>query len=235
MSSFDLAEIKQIDTNIVFIVFGYVREQQENHSVYCIPDLISFIILHYFYECPEYFNVYPSEIEEDRATNTILNKSKGDHCAYGNVDIKSSDIAMIYEWTFKLKYFGGTTFIGIDSSGRKHLCGDFTSKWENDSQFYAFSGDHQYDQKNGDTKIFFNYYHEWETGDILKMVLNVKNKSLKIYREEQKLGNYLKFMNVDLKDKTFNLAVQLWCKDESVQLLNFKQYIGGDRKEGEIE
>merc|ERR1712228_1133342 len=98
---------------------------------------------------PEYFSAYPRELDVDRMTNTIVSIKDGDHSAYGNVDIKASNGAMIYEWTLKLENnYNNTIYIGIDSSGKKHLYGEFFLERQNDSDFYAFCDDYTYDKVN---------------------------------------------------------------------------------------
>ena len=99
--STNFKKIDDIDAITQMTIFGYVRQQSVSLNLMMnIPDLIIFIIMHYFYDI-EHFTVCSVDLELDEDTNIITNTEHGVHTAYGNIDISIYNNS-IYKWTFKI-------------------------------------------------------------------------------------------------------------------------------------
>eukprot|EP01084_Bolivina_argentea_P126028 223217_1 len=216
--NFDL--LKLIKQNTKDVVFGYMRKMASLVQVSSnIPKLVKFTVLYYYHQ-PEYFTVYSPKIALDEFNSIITNNkiSNKNHTSYGNIDVNGS-VNAVFVWKILLICGFGTVCIGLDSSNKKYINGDFSDRKQNQFNFYAFSDQNKYNHRF----IHAKYGDDWCDQDILTMELNTKEKTLKLYINDIDQG--VGFNNIELKDKNYNFAIALYHSNESIQLLSFEQTI----------
>ena len=215
-------KIEKVDDDVKILVFGFIRQQMVlldlDHIT--IPDLIIFIIMHYFFN-PECFTILSPHLSLDKDTNTLKNNEVGVHTAYGSIDIDGKS-ERLYQWTFKI-LMNESSCIGIDASGKKYTDKDWTIVTTNDAPFYAVGSFATYDhaevisaaQKTGEATSGW-----WEPGDQIKMELCTKQKRLSFY-QNGKLTFFWDDVTFE-EDTCYNMAVLLYCEHESIQLTGFQ-------------
>ena len=215
-----LEKVKTIDQRTKDTVFGFIKQSQtllpSNESYYNIVPLICHIIL-LFYCKLEIFTVYDKDEFEYNEYENILTKKRNKRCtAYGNIDIYGNNL-FIYEWTFKILNSGGDIYIGIDSSYKGCINSRFTSGY-NINKHYAYGAEgYKYDFIDNRDK----YGYVFKNNDIIKMILNIKQKTISFYHHKD-IG--IAFENIDFtENKKYNMAVSMYGKHDSVQLLDFQQ------------
>ena len=215
------------------IVFGFIKQSQnlfnKNSIYHNIPSLVHNLCLNYFW-ISEYFTLHGSDITLNKDKNIAkVNKENSNGTVYGNVDIDINALVK-YEWIFETSGFEEIC-IGIDSSNKQYPDKDYTDPVINKFNFYAYY--------NGGNKFFCGsdrtgtkYGDSWEDDQkyIIKMILNVPNKTLEYYVDNESEG--IAFDNIDFNDKEYNMAVYTNRSDKEsvVQLLDFKMLSLIERK-----
>eukprot|EP01084_Bolivina_argentea_P282979 484542_1 len=206
---FQLMDLTHIDDKDKLIVFGFVHQNQRLlprvNSYFVIPELVIYIILFCFHN-PEYFTSKNNGVYWNKKENTIGICHDGwISTVYGNIPIHGTQ-SIIYIWTFKIIEYYKRICIGIDSSNKTYLKTDFTKRCNKD--FYATKGDKLCClAKHRTTKVDTYEGPGWNVEMVVKMVLNVKNKTLKYIYDNKDYG--IAFSNIDLETKTFHLAISL--------------------------
>ena len=65
--------------------------------------------------------------------------------------------------------------------------------------------------------------HYFEAGDIIKIELNIKDKNIKFYVNGNDYG--IEFIDIIIDERVFNLAVNFWESNQSVQLIKFERML----------
>ena len=229
MAAFHRDKINSIQERNKKICFGYIHETQQqlpsNNSYYNIPDLIVFLCILY-YSNPECFTVYGNDItitDEWSAKNHA--KTDSYNTAYGNVQIDGNK-HILYEWTFKI-YFQSIKFtmvIGIDSSNKYFKNSKYTVSINKYPHYSNCNGTISSNKQCDNVEEFFRRLlyeqNRWKIGDIIKMEINTKNKTIKYKHNDKDLG--IAYKNIDFtNNKIYNLAIFLYAEKAAVQLLNF--------------
>ena len=222
-------EIKKIDERTKIIVLGYIRLCQKllsskNNPYYNIPELINYLCIIYYHHS-EYFTKHGQFIQLNQNNDTItriLKVSNTDNSVYGNILIDAAvNLNIIYSWTFKI-IESSLMFIGIDSSNKKHIGGDFS--FFNGDYFYAYGGG---DGIGNHGWIYSQITLEEEYGDNLKindelrMELNTKNSTMRYFINNIDQG--IAFQDIDFDDnKKYYMAICL-TSSSKVKLIDFNQ------------
>ena len=181
---------KNVDNKTINIVFGFIRRCQmllpNNNPLYNIPSLVEHLCICYYW-IREYFTSHGNIITLNENKNIAI--SKGDmwdtNTVYGNIDI--DDKPKLYIWLIKLYSKTYSAYFGLDSSNKQFCNDDFSQYQHNCSEFYGKT--------------------ERNENDVIKMELNVLNKTLVFYINDEYQG--IVFDNINFKNKTYYFAVCL--------------------------
>ena len=208
------------------VLSGYIRNMQK-YIDNDIPEVIMMIILSFYY-IAEYFKDTDCKGSEN---NTKIVSTGSNRNAYGNIHIDST-IPTVHHWKFKIGkvQYSGTYTIGIAEISVFKQRGI----WMTTGKGYAYDG-------TGTSRIpsVKGYSFKWggtarfKEGDILEMVLDLKNKIL-IYqvndnKSESTLINNIK-TGIDIE---YKLAVMLSTSGDWIQLISYyqEQTDGNNRSE----
>ena len=199
-----LNEAKKANQRAKDLINGYIRSQYSNNNV--IPVVINYICLLY-YLIKDKFGKHGKLLEVSSNSGSHIVESNNSsmiwNTVYGTVDIDVNKFTnMIVHWTFKIEY--KYVVIGIDSSDSEYT-ERFGWGTNNDKNHYGWYG----------MGILYSKC-PWEKsgnpqfvkGDIIKMELNVPQKVLKYYKNDQDIE--LQFDDIDVT-KTYRLSVSILC------------------------
>ena len=223
---FPLELVKNIDQVTKDIVFGYIRQCEinllpNNNTFFNISSLIKFICIIYYWR-QEYFTSHGSCSKLNDEKDIVTNTEYKTNTVYGNININNK-ISCIYLWTFKIINWWiptGQIFIGIDSSNKKFIEKNFTSHYNHKNPvYYAFDSD-GYKISTDDQWADNEYGKQCKSGDIVKMEVNILNKTITFYINDKCYG--IAYKNIDFENKTYNMAVSMHGSTDSVQLIAFQ-------------
>ena len=241
MASF-LKQMKCIKQDIKFTVFGYIRQNENNLSLFCnVPSMISYLCLSYYFH-GEYFEKVANDVNvsNDKMTITkISNTNNWKNTSYGKTWIDSI-IPQIVEWKFKINKMltgaSGGIFLCVvsmddrlneDCNEKKNIKIDYPNYGFNSNGFTSVN-DSNGAHKSGEWKWYnfpslmekkwSNHYYE---GDIMSMIINTKSRV--IYFQKQGGTKVPVIENITIsKDTKYKMAVSFYYNSCSVSLIDFK-------------
>ena len=229
--SVDFASLKKVDRKTKYLVTGFIRnvEKQLDQDMIIPALVLTTCIL--FYHLKEFFVVCGDEmiIDEKMTTVSILIPQKTIYSkfkrntVYGNIGI-TNKYNCIYSWTLKILQSDiYDILIGIDASNRKYVAVGFAFG-KKDEYHYALSHKGRKYVYNGEFSKRYGKFGRCQVGDIIKMILNSKKKSLSY--EVNDTGQGIAFDGIKFDDDTeYNFAVSM-CSGglrNAVQLIDFEQ------------
>ena len=184
-------------------------------------------------------------ISDDNLTVSFI-PSSNPGSAFGTIDIKENDDC-IYIWTIKiLDEWSMDRNIGLIDASIKLSPGEsFDYLGYGDDKYYACNGaykeshniDLTYKHSEYEESVYDEQYGEFDEGEIIKMELNTKDKTLRYFQDDIDKG--IAFDNIDFSNDTvYNLALSVtfhrnapyefsFYKDKfdlkSFQLIDFQQ------------
>jgi len=172
-----------MDNWVKYLIFGYIKQIQNEQSLTNIPLLINYLCILYFYE-NEYFDKIGDGItvSDDKLTITQTKPFKNNwmNTTYCKNWIESASNKVI-KWKFKMNKFSGTwshnVCIGITSTDQCQNS-DFTES--KIGTFYGF-GDHIKLITNNDADYDYLSIGIFKENDEVLFILNLIEK--KIYRQ----------------------------------------------------
>ena len=218
---------RRVNERTLNIVNGYMRGAQillpyQSNPYFNIPALIVNLCLG-FYNNPEYFTVCNEGLKLKDEEKVIDSDSSYDGTCYGYVDIMN-DTDWKYVWTFKIiKYPQWSLLaIGIDASDKAYFDEDFHD-CDNESHYYGFeiycngSGElYTLEKRKGRYGVMVG------DGDVIKMDLNVNDKTLKYYINDQDQG--IAFTDVYFDSNTiYHMAV--YVDNVDIAITDFDQAV----------
>ena len=219
----DINWLKQIDDKIKCVIFGYIRNVQNilpsNKPFYNIPQLISYIILLYFYEY-ECFEIAGKDIKISSNGKIITKKSTFNlnlkNTTFGEyiIEWKNNNDNIIYEWKIKLNKIHRWDVIGFASN---HT--------QNDNDYMSSKINPFYCIFMGGFKLRLNkileYSDVFKSGDIIKINFNLIQKKLIFYKDT--ISNGIVFKNIQCNDGIkYKLAICLSKNESEIELIDFK-------------
>ena len=213
-------KIEDVDQLTKDIVFGFIRECEKlllNNDIYIIPSIIYHICINYYW-MKEYFTLFGKHMKLNDEKNIIQNIDNFVDTAYGNIQIDNK--LFLYEWNFKIIKHFAEIAIGIESSNKHFIDGRFTNKDQNENEFYAMNHDGiRYSNKVREQ--FASYDISRENGGTVKMIVNVKNKTISFVIDNKSLG--IVFDDINFKTNKYNLAVYIGNQGGEIELVSFTQ------------
>ena len=227
-----LKQLKSIKQDTKLTVFGYVRQNENNLSLFCnVPSMISYLCLSYYFH-GEYFEKGGDDIQISDDKMTITKKTSTqknwNNTSYGKTWIDSS-IPQIVEWKFKIhtmRQANMSIFISLVSCDNRlnEDCNEQVNKC--DYPNYGFSAYRSITirQKTGDiaNRIVYRkngiYLHE---GDVLSMILDTKEKAIYAETEGKCKVNLISNITIN-KDTKYKMAVSIRRPTYSLSLIDFK-------------
>ena len=196
---------------------GFIRELQKsvdpNHVT---PLQIQYCCLDY-YLLREYFTKYGDNLKINENMDKITPTHFIYNSAYGNILIDPENKYIEeYKWDFKVS--GNCAYIGIDSSDKQHTNNRFTDQLINDCDFYGYCLDCFFEWQSDKEFKMLSYGYPIK-GDTVSMMVNVKNGTMKYYRDGDNLGK------VETKiplSKKYHLAVSIYTLGDFVQIIDFQ-------------
>lgn len=228
-----LKSVKFIEKKQRYTITGFVREIQSQlpkDNYYIIPSLVIYTILYYYHENEGFHpDNHGTKVLVNETHDTVLFRSHITtdwHSAYGKKLI-TNDNKTIYEWKMIITYDkppGGIAhaLIGIHSfeNCKMILEGDFTvatPHYDESSKYWGICDNgkkYSNAEKNGE---YFGD-REWKTEDILKMTLNMKDKTMSFSHNNKDHG--IAFKDMSFYKNTY-MAVASGYLNVSFQLLSF--------------
>eukprot|EP01084_Bolivina_argentea_P260410 439746_1 len=240
--SYDLKQIKEVDSSTTLLVSGYLRQWMPNNvNDTDLPSIVVYLcILHYAHF--EYFTAY------SRSNTSITVKSNIFECdtvvmkeckswakkplsVYGKVAVCPSRASISYVWTIKIIRHQ-LLYIGIDSSNKRYT----EQLWTQDNlrvgnePYYSYISSsykesHQLNSGNADAQDRQYGSGRRKDGDIIKMKLFVnsdKTSQLTVYVNGKDQG--IMFQNIDFSNNKiqYHMAIGLY-PGAAVQLLGFER------------
>ena len=237
-----ISRVKNIDNESKFLVSGFVRESKINNT---IPIMIEYLIMIYYW-IEEKFTISGDGITLDETQKIAKTKNNfyGTYnTIYCNNVIDLNDTSIIkYEWTFKIintadliTYwpYKNPIIIGIDSSknNKYFINNNFGQINVNRNKFYSITS-------NGTICNNSNYqfcaiqYHElydiWNNNDIIKIIFDVKQKSIFYQRNNQKIKIFGTNVYGQKSDIKYNLAISMAKStnepNKEIKIIKFKVF-----------
>ena len=218
--------LRKTDQRSKDIVSGYIRELQNSVDPdYSTPLQIQFCCLQY-YLLREYFTKYGANMVINEAMDTItwIDKTKAEsvraNTAYGNIVVDpENDTIYEYKWQFKMSDPRDYVYIGLDSSDKKHTNITYVNATANKCTFYGYRTGGWFDWNVGN-----GFQTDWhgsnlKTGDIISMVVNVKDGTIKYFINEKDL--FVAPPKLLLNEK-YNMAVSIYKNMKTnIQITDF--------------
>ena len=216
---------KRIDEKTKFIVSGYIRKcqlllQSKNNAYYNIPLLVEHICISYYW-IAEYFSKYGKgiAIKMDDSCSTL----------YGNIQI--DHYPMIYKWTFKIIQNIDQMDIGIadwDGADGDHIDDRFTEScqsYNDPRRFYAM--DERGLKISFHDRMYTRYSNHGriDNGDLITMTLDINLSSSTLSYSINGEDQGIAFRDIEFKNKTYKMAIFMECKQDQIQLVDFKQIL----------
>lgn len=222
-----LKALKAIDQTTQCTVFGYIRQQEKQLSLYIniTPEII-YLCLAYYY-LGEYFDKVANcyTLSQDKRTVTKVNDGLGwDNTAYGIIWIDSA-IPQIVQWKFKINkllFENGIYFCLVSTDNRiNEDC--LNTKIVMDYPNYGFSDNFFFTCNNMESKVNNeNALDEkfFKGNDTVIMILNTKDRELHCQNEKDEKLLIFDKVKID-KGIRYKMAVQLYDEMNSVSLIDF--------------
>ena len=221
LMSLALSDLKKINNKHQFLVFGFIRNQQNNLSLSIIPPIISYLCLGFYYH-GNYFSKYPTEnikASDDGMTITCYNESYDQgidkyyyNMAYTKIWIESmSD--KIAKWKIRINKCVERILFRIVSV--EENIGITTSPYGFTNRGAAYS--------YGKGKFIPRDKLRFEQGDIVTIILNTKDASIATERNGDHDNIKMIFTGIETGDDLkYKLAFNLYKTNDSVTMLDFE-------------
>ena len=206
-------------------VFGYLRELQNMVDPdYSTPQQIEYCCLEY-YLSKEVFTERGDNMTINQTMDMVTNAAKADNTAYGSIIIDPSNQdnkISEYKWDFKfLTVEPRFVYIGLDSSDKENINTSFVYPADNKHIFYGFATDGWFDWQidYGTGLKCVKYGEKCRKNDKITMILNIKDATLRYEKNGKDFGIVGTKINLE---KKYHLAVNIYTKDQSVQIVDFQ-------------
>lgn len=208
-----LEDIKGVDQYSTQIVFGWIKSLENvlpnhNNQHYIIPELVKCWCLLYFHD-KEYFVTTDDDIDINEAGNIATVTGNWSQQIFGHLSIDlNSNLKWI--WTIKiingeLKHWYNYIHIGITAKGD-----------DGNVEFYGYDA---YGIKP-DGSNFTTYGEKYGNNDTIKMELNMYDKNLTFYKNDESQG--IAYHHINFKDNLeYKMTVSLSSKGNCVELIAF--------------
>ena len=218
MEIVDLSKLKRdIDERTEYLIFGFVHEAQKllpnNKSYFNITDLITFGILSFYYIKNKWDRELTSDfygMEDDHSSICIVKRGNcglGSTSAYSKGTIDSG----IHSWKFRVEHMVKDTdayfdfVIGVVD--QDHLFDDKFNAVNRQNTWFAGS--------TGEKSGWMKYGKKLEQNDIIEMIINLNDKSLKYIINGIDYGKAC-----SLKENAkYRAAVYMFCVGNKLKLI----------------
>ena len=165
----------------------------------------------------------------DEKTECMLTHN-GSNTVYGKLLIGKHPFITAYKWKFKIISIKLNIFIGIDSNPcfpRSDFSNFFRCfNTSHDEIFCSYGSDgNVYHHVSRDA---YKYGTEWDTGDELEMIVDMKHETLSYCVNGKYQGTAMSELQIN-NQKTFKMAVALFYEEDAITLIDFsvqKDFVG---------
>eukprot|EP01084_Bolivina_argentea_P092973 167232_1 len=214
---FEISFLSMSETLMKLVVDGYVRfESSIDQTNYSIPQLVNLLICTY-YPILEYFTVYGKgvKLNDHKDISTVIKDGNFNNTVFGNIQVSNSTQEYyIYTWTLKFIQIFSGIIIGIGSAEKNNFNED---DW--DETCYGYGDTYLYHNQQTSMQKYKGI--RWKNGDILKMIINTKTKTLSYDTNGKNEG--IAFENIDFNGTRLQLAIFMGSIPECIQIVDFKQ------------
>ena len=219
MMPLSLKRMKRINTKTKFAVFGFLRESEQKLSLLIIPTMIYYLCLAYYYQ-GEYFERCTNGMEISTDKLTVTHEYNR---AFGRIyDVRTichqwvdSIKEQVVKWKLKINQKGKLMLIQIRSNDNVEQRFPVPSYG-----FYNFCNTITYDRSS--KKL--NFGIEFDTGDIVTVALNTKERTIGVIKNGDKICIIWKNIKID-QTIQYKLCVDTKCTEQdtfsSVSLLDY--------------
>ena len=219
-----LKQLKAIEQDTEFTVFGYVRQNENNLSLFCnVPDMVTHLCLSYYFH-GEYFEKAGDDIKisNDKMTVTkIAGPADWNNSSYGKQWINSS-ISQIVEWKFKVNKMECGIYICLVSCDNRlnEDCIGYKNKMDFPNYgFHSGGGVNTRDEIT--TSWSMKNSFKFVENDIISMILDTKQGHLFLQNAQGEKSVVVRTIKSDPEIR-YKMAVSLENKSDSVSLVDFK-------------
>lgn len=184
----------------------------------------------------EHFELSSKQVEIYEKGMKVMRKKSGQSSVFGTYAVDCKNSSSIICWKFKVIKLGFKTGVGlIDSSNMNVFQDSLNFAYEEDAASYAYlATGHIY--QDGD-RLFQPDDADYETGDIIDMELNCKDKTLNFYKN----GGESVYEIKNIRPLKYKMAVHLYTEhddedwtDSSMALEKFENFGGSQEPEQKI-
>ena len=222
MAHRSLEDVKDIDTETIHYIFGYVRDVQasfpEDSIYHTIPTLVIHWILLYFAVIEQFDTENCGASYDLSEHNTIVKKTKS---CYKTAYLTKIVSKGVHKWRFKaIKMSPYTTIIGVWKT--KYATEIDAELWEDyaKGKFYGYSSTHG-QLTSGDQDFAWEKCRYGERkcqqGDVIDMILDLNKLEIRYFVNHRDYG--VAFENID--DTSYRVCI---CVHEKKDVLKFVEY-----------
>ena len=224
-----LEDVKYIDQLSKDIVFGFVKDMHSlilsENVYYNIPSLVISWCLLYFHQ-NEYFttadDTHPEVgVEINESGNIATTKEGWTQQIFGVLEISGRE-DLKYIWEIKIingKRENWYNYIHIGLTYQSLKDNENNQDGDKSITFYGYDAD---GLTCAGSVTYYQYGEKYGCNDIISMELNVKDRTLQFYKNNESQGIAYDNLKFD-KDMVYKMTVAMSSKGNSVQLIQFKR------------
>eukprot|EP01083_Nonionella_stella_P052271 138756_1 len=219
------------------IVFGYIRDIS-CHFTFTIPSIIYELCVSFYYAGEHFaylgydmFITSENDNQSLKTYNNVIEMTSDDkwNTCYGQVNVDTKlKISYIYQWIFVI-HTSSVTSIGFGVSTEYERSDDafWITQSNPHAKYYSFTASINTAQKlallSSSSSNWITYDQTLSDQDKIKLVLNVKKKTLQCIINDKKSSNII-VHNIETNKLKYHLSISM-CGRYSVRLLDFQRII----------
>ena len=221
MAQPSLEDVKSIDQNTKYTIYGFIRNMQKQISrdniYYTIPELVIHWILLYFYIADQFDPEYCSNSYQLSANNCTITKLNQDDSTAFLTKVVSKGV---HKWKFILhkKVSYGNIIIGVWKSKYTKSTQQVVRGADARGRYYGYYVSHR-SLTNGDKSLRNLQYADVDgkDGDIIEMILDLNSFKLEYNKNGKSLG--IAFDNISRCD--YVVCIEIVKEPNSIELLSY--------------
>ena len=219
MATVSFDRLKLVDQRTKDLVEGFIKKA--SHDIDIPSSIVSVCIL--FYYLGEFFSTCGDAMKIDDNKTILKACPLARNTGYGNIRI-NNEYNCIYSWTLKLVALDiYNTWIGIDASNKEYSHRNFSLAAKH---YYAIDvRGSKKSRISGQSSTRVNYGKRMKEGDIVKMDINTKDRTMSFWINDEYQG--IAFEDVAFDGVEYYLAISLFKQncEHWVKLLDFRQVV----------
>eukprot|EP00483_Globobulimina_turgida_P009485 UN09504 len=211
-----------IDKNVLYLVFGYIKNQQQllpsNQNVlYIIPELVIYLCINFYWIPKDCWHIVADGMQisgQNNETLTKIGKDDWQNTSYGKIEISSTE-KCVYKWCLSIHNASYClSIIGI-TADFEETNDEF---WRNKTvPNYSFYTDEAVKQCKGS---YTEYGQKCGGGDKISVELDLETKTISFYVNDKSQG--IAYDNIETGDNIkYKLAYTTYLKEAAITITDF--------------